>query len=78
MRASVGPRFFAYVPADGALPREGVISTIQGRRMIAIARGETAVEALHQGFLAYGNPDCAEVVVVTDAAGNVVCGKLPA
>jgi hypothetical protein len=46
--------------------------------MIAIAQGETAVEALHQGFLAYGDPDCAEVVVVTDSVGNVVCGKLPA
>jgi hypothetical protein len=69
--------FFAYVPADGGVPREGVITRIQGRRMVAIAHGETAVEALHDGFVAYGSPDCAEVVVVTDSAGNVVCGKLP-
>jgi hypothetical protein len=71
--------FFAYVPLGVLNGRSAAfINEIQGRRMVAVAYGKTAVEALERGQLAYGEPDAHDVMVVTDQLGNVICGTLPA
>jgi hypothetical protein len=71
--------FFAYVPFGLLNGRSAAfVNDIQGRRMAAVAYGETAVEALERGQLAYGEPDGHEVLVITDRLGNLICGTLPA
>jgi hypothetical protein len=71
--------FFAYLPIELLNGRPAAfINDIQGRRMVAVAYGESAVEALERGQLAYGEPDAHDVLVVTDRLGNVICGTLPA
>jgi hypothetical protein len=45
--------------------------------MVAVAFGRTAREALERGQIAYGEPGGYDLVVVTDAVGNVICGTLP-
>jgi hypothetical protein len=69
--------FVAYVPADRYCPEESVVVTIDGRRMAAVAHGDTALEALERGLIACARLELDAAPVVADALGHVICGKLP-